>query len=193
VVLKSLFIFAAVIVVSAQTSSTKLDVPGNFTRVMRLASPDGSHVLYGVPFRESVNEGPQLWIENMRTHRRHMLLSIPDTLSAAWASDGSAFYVQDHVASDETFSFIYDTDTLRRLDLAASILASDPAARRFADGHAHFDVDGWQGAGQVIVHFYGHTDEPPVSSFDFRYQVSRAGDVVKLSQRVCVFGQTGCR
>ena len=181
--LKSLLIFAAVMVVWAQTPSAELNLPGRLTRVMSLASPDGSHILYGVFSR--VSDGTQLWIENTRTHRRRMLLMIPDTLFAAWSPDGSAFYVRDHVASDETFSYIYDTDTLRRLDLAARILAFDPAARRFADGHAYFDVDGWQGAGEVTVHFHGHTDEPPpVSCFDFRYKVSRAGTVAKVSERV---------
>jgi hypothetical protein len=184
-VLKSLLIFAAVIVVSAQAPPAELNLFGNFTRVMRLASPDGSHILYGVPYGQGMNDEPELWIENTRTQRRRKLLNIPDTLSAVWSSDGSAFYVQDHVASDETFSYIYDTDTLRRLDLAARIQASDPAARRFAHGHAYFDVDGWQGAGEVTVHFHGHTDEtPPISCFDFRYKVSRAGTVVKVSERV---------
>jgi hypothetical protein len=182
---KFLVIFAVVIVVGAQAPPAELNLPGNFTRVIHLASPDGSHILYGVPYSQGMNDGPELWIENTRTQRRQKLLNIPDTLSAGWSSDGSAFYVQDHVASDETFSYIYDTDTLRRLDLAARIQASDLAARRFAGGHTYFDVEGWQGTGEVTVHFHGHTDEPPpISCFDFRYKVSRAGTVAKVSERV---------
>jgi hypothetical protein len=184
-VLRFLVVFAVVIVVGAQAPSAELNLPGIFTRVMRLASPDGSHILYGVPYSRGMNDEPELWIENTRTQRRQKLLNIPDTLSAVWSSDGSAFYVRDHVASDQTFSYIYDTDTLRRLDLAARIQASDPAARRFAHGHAYFDADGWHGTGEVTVHFHGHTDEPPpVSCFDFRYRVSRAGAVAKVSERV---------
>ena len=86
-------------------------------------------------------------------------------------------------ASDSTRAYIYDANTLQRWDLAGRILAADPAARRFADGHAYFDPERWENAQQVIVRFHGHTDQAPVVYFEFRYRVSRAGAVVKLSQR----------
>src|SRR5580704_11856543 len=57
----------------------------------RLASPDGAHILYGAPYQSGINDGPQLWIEDTRTHHRRMLLSIGGTLTARWSFDGSAF------------------------------------------------------------------------------------------------------
>ena len=36
----------------------------------------------------------------------------------------------------------------------------------------------------VIVHFYGHTDEPPVVCFDLRYHVKLSGTTTKLEQHV---------
>ena len=45
------------------------------------------------------NEGPQLWLEDARTHRRQKLLDISDAVSAGWSSDGTEFYVQDHSSS----------------------------------------------------------------------------------------------
>src|ERR1700730_9093396 len=56
--------------------------------VRRLGSPDGSRILYGVPYQNGVNDGPQLWIEDTRTHQRKILLSVGGTLSAVWSSDG---------------------------------------------------------------------------------------------------------
>ena len=50
---------------------------------VRLASPDGSRVLFTVPYQEGVNDEAQLWIENRRTHQRRMLLGIQSTVSAS--------------------------------------------------------------------------------------------------------------
>jgi len=52
--------------------------------VTRLASPDGSLILYGVPFQKGLNEGPQLWLEDARTGQRQKLLDISDGVAAGW-------------------------------------------------------------------------------------------------------------
>jgi hypothetical protein len=166
---------------------SELNLP--YGPVTRLASPDGSRILYGVPYQNRVNEGPQLWVEDTRAHQRKLLLSIGGTLSAVWSADGSAFFVEDHWASDSARAYIYDANTLQRLDLADPILAADPGAERFARGHAYFDLERWDTLQLVIVHFHGHTDQPPVACFDFRYRVSRAGSVEKLSERVFLIDQ----
>jgi len=155
---------------------------GPFTR---LSSPNGSHILYGVPYQSGTNDGPQLWIEDTRTHQRKMLLSVGSTLSAAWSPDGTSFFVEDHWASDRARAYIYDVDTLQRLDLGGRILTVDQSARRFADGHAYFDFERWDDEQQMSVRFHGHTDQPPVVCFDFQYRVNQgSGAVVKLSQHV---------
>ncbi len=158
----------------------ELYIPGG--QVKRLASPDGSKILYGVPYQKGSNSGPQLWIEDTRTHRRTKLFDVGGTLSAVWSGDSSAFYVNDHWASDRERAYIYNATTLKRLDIAARILAEDPASRIFANGHTYFAIERWEGAHDVAVRFSGHTDEPPVTSFDIRYRVSMAGVVKKLSQ-----------
>lgn len=166
----------------AQERTAELTLP--YGPTPRLASPDGSRVLYGIPYRIGVNDGTQLWIEDTRTRQRRMLIQIEDTLSAAWSPDGKAFSVNDHTASDTTRAYIYDADTLGRLNVADSILKADRDAEPYAQGHAYFDIERWDGPQWVLVHFHGHTDQPPVVCFDFRYRVSRTGTVEKLSQRV---------
>jgi hypothetical protein len=161
--------------------------------VTRLPSPDGRRILYGVPYRKDVNQGPELWIEDTRTGRRRMLVGVGGTLSAQWSADGSAFFVNDHWASDSARSYIYDANTLERLDVGSTILAADRAAEPFIQGHAYFEIEHWDGPAQAIVRFHGHTDAPPVLCFSLRYRLSRGGTVKKLSQRVAPVDQAVCR
>ena len=119
-----------------------LDLP--FGPITRLASPDGSLILYGVPFQKGVNEGPQLWLEDGRTHQRQKLLDISDGVSAGWSPDGMKFYLQDHSSSSSTESYIYDARSLKRVDLGALIRKSDSSISRFASGHAYFDMERWE-------------------------------------------------
>jgi hypothetical protein len=152
--------------------------------VKRLASPDGSEILYGVAYQKGRNDGPRLWIENRRTHRRVKLFEIGSTLCAAWSPDGSAFYVNDHWASDRERAYIYDAATLKRTDMAALIQAADPRSRRFTAGHAYYEIERWVGSQHVAARFSGHTDVPPVTMFEFRYAVSRDGAVEKAGERI---------
>jgi hypothetical protein len=168
-----------------------LDLP--FGPLTRLASPDGSLILYGVPFQKGVNKGPQLWLEDARTDQRQKLLDISDGVSAGWSPDGTKFYVQDHSSSSSTESYIYDARSLKRVDLGALIRKSDSSISRFASGHAYFDMERWESPEAVIVHFYGHTDEPPVVCFDLRYRVKFSGTTTKLEQHVFPPDSKGCR
>jgi len=171
-------IFACLALAAVLANARVLDLP--WGTLKRLPSPDGTFVLYG---KTGVNN-PQLWIEDTRTHRRTKLFDIASTLTAGWSADSAAFYVNDHSASDRERAYIYDAATLRRLEIADRILASDPESRRFAAGHTYFAIEGWEGMHDVNVRFTGHTDEPPVTFFGFRYRVSREGAVKKLSRCV---------
>lgn len=159
----------------------------------RLPSPDGLHILYGVPYRPGHNQGPQLWIEDSHTHRRTMLLDVSSTLSAAWFSDSTAFLVEDHRASDSTRTYIYPIRTLQPHDVASDILAADPPIRRFAAGHSYFSVDDWKGTQPLQIHLYGHTDQSPVECFDLRFHVNRNGTVQKRSERVWPVAKSACQ
>ena len=179
-----LTIIAALAAAQENRTTTLPELHLPYGPVTRLASPDGSRILYGVPYQSGINDGPQRWIEDRRTHRRNILLRIGGTLSAVWSPDGSAFSVQNHFASDSSRIYIYDANALRRLDAAGRIQVVDPGMQRFASGHAYFELERWESAQNVIVRLHGHTDQPPVVCFDLRYRVSRTGAVAKLSQRV---------
>lgn len=169
---------ALVALVAMVASAQEIDLP--WGPVKRVASPDGALMLYA----NSTLKNPQLWIEDVHTHRRTKLFDIGGTLNAAWSPDGRAFYVNDHWASDREASFIYDAVALQRLDIAACIQTADPRARGFASGHTYYHIERWIGTQHVAVRFSGHTDTPPVRLFELRYAVSRAGAVEKVGERI---------
>jgi len=172
---------ALVCLATVLANAQELNLPGG--PVTRLASPDSSKILYG---------GAQLWIQDVRTQRRTKLLDIGSTLSAAWSEDGSAFYVNDRRASDSERAYIFDAATLKRVDLAARILAEDPVSRRFANDHAYFELTSWDGPQNAAVSFFGHTSGP-VTCFTFRYRISGAGVVTKVSQHTSRATTEFCR
>jgi hypothetical protein len=57
----------------------------------------------------------------------------------------------------------------------------------------YFDMERWENPELVIVHFYRHTDEPPVVCFDLRYRVKFSGTTTKLERRVFPPESKGCR
>jgi hypothetical protein len=170
--------------------SNTLEVP--FGKPDRLSSPDGRYVLFGRQYDKTTNTGPELWIEDTGSSRRVRLLELGGTASAAWSPDGSWFYVNDRLASDSTRSYLFEASTLRRIDIGRAILDSDREAARFANGHAYFEVDHWEGLQNVLVRFHGHTDEPPVVCFDLRYNIGRTGSVKKLAQHIFAATRRGC-
>ena len=159
-----------------------LELP--FGPVTRLPSPNGLYVLYG--------QSSQLWMENTRDHKRKMLLEVNRNVRAGWSPDSAAFFVEDNASSDSTRSFLYEVSSLQRLDIADHILTADPSAQRFAEGHAYFRVERWEGTQHVLINFNGHTDQFPVQCFTMRYRVSRSGTVRKLLQRIRPVTAHGC-
>src|ERR1051326_185640 len=186
------FVFAAFLSAIAvqgalMTASVQQGSPAEVTlpygRVQPLPSPDGAHTLYGEPFQDGKNNGPQLWITDNSTGARQLLLTLGGTMQAFWSPDSKAFAVNDRWASDSENAYIYDTETLKRQNVGEDILAADPESRHFTNAHAYFHVERWDGPAHVIVRFNGHTDEAPVQCFELQYRVSRTGVVEKLSER----------
>lgn len=174
-------VFAGAAIVVAQPPSVILVMP--YGSPSRLVSPDHQWLLYGVPYQPAASHGPELWLENLRTHRRQKVLDIPDTLRAGWFPDSAQFWVEDHTASDRTQTYIYNPATLQSLDIRKAVLSADPSIRPLDDGHRYYNVEK-AGTQTLLINFRGHTDEPPVTCFDAHYRVTRAGAVQRLERRV---------
>jgi hypothetical protein len=105
--------------------------------------------------------------------------SISRFITAQWSPDSSAFFLNDEFASDRTDAYLYDVQTLDRLNVGKKIIAAYPNAKKFSRDHAYFEGERWQDAKHVTVRFRGHTGSPVVC-FDSRYIVTRDGSVKKL-------------
>lgn len=161
--------------------------------VTELPSPGGRFVLFGLPYQPGARQGPELWIRDRRTGERRRLLALSSTAEAAWSPGGSAFFVADRIASSTTPSYIYERGGRTRLDVEALLRKTDPKLEPFSQGHFYVQAVRWQDSRTILVACFGHTDEPPVRCFRFRYLVSRDGKVRKLSQRVEPASSEACR
>jgi hypothetical protein len=180
----------AVVVSSAQRA--EISIPSSdHSGTGRLPSPNGRYVLVGTTVRTDLPTAKcpgcysleaKLWLEDGSSHARTLLLNPGSSASAGWSPDGSAFFVNDREASDQEFAYFYETASLKKMNLDDKILAADPGAKRFLEGHFYFEVKRWLGSGAAEVWLDGHTDAAPVQCFLRRYRVRRSGAVQKLSE-----------
>ncbi|MGA9070601.1 MAG: hypothetical protein WB424_10130 [Terracidiphilus sp.] len=168
-------------------SGGRLELPSE--HLTRLPSPSGRYALVGINKRIDLSQecakcfstSSKLWFEDNTSHARKLLLNVNSTAFAGWSPDGSAFYVEDHLGSNITEAYIFETATLKKVDIADRILAADSEAKHLNSGHAYFNSVRWQDNDNLLVRFNGHTDELPITCFDMEYLVSRSGMVKKLS------------
>jgi hypothetical protein len=166
----------------AGTPPATLEWP--FGRRSELPSPDGRHIVYGVPYRSGLREGPELWLRDRGGSGRKLLLQLGSTARALWFPDSRNFLLVDRESSSSMNSYIYDAEGRIILDIRAALLRQDPELDRVANGHFYVDAQRLLGAHSVRVAAFGHTDEPPVRCFRFIYKVNRSGKIERLSKRI---------
>lgn len=143
---------------AAGQQSSVVPIGPPFGSANQLVSPDGALGLFGI------DQVAQLWLEDIRTRRRRLVLTATvQTLTVAWSPDSAAFIVNDRETSDLEFAYVYDSKTLDRLDLRGRILVTDPKAVRFVPGvktapHSYFHAIRWLDSRQVELQLHGHTD-----------------------------------
>jgi hypothetical protein len=121
-----LVFIAALAVIPAAGQDQTADLKEPYGPANPLVSPDGTHALFGSSGR------PQLWLEDRRTHERRMVFRVTiQTMTLAWSPDSTAFIANDRPTSDLEIAYIYDVNTLGRLDLRSRIVAADPGSMRF--------------------------------------------------------------
>lgn len=185
-----------------QTPTPVVSVPSSDrSGTVRVPSPRGRYVLIGTTVRTDLPTArcpscyslvAKLWLEDSLSHTRKLLLAPGSSASAGWSPDGGAFFIDDREASDEEFAYLYQTASLKKMNLDDEILAADPRAKRFLEGHFYFKVNRWLSNGAVEVSLSGHTDDAPVQCFLLRYRVSQSGTVRKLSQDERPVDRTFC-
>ena len=109
-----------------------------------------------------------------------------------WSPDRTAFYANERLGSDSALAYVYEASPLKRIDVRDVVFKADPAAASAVKGHVYFDIERWEGSQHVLVRLHGHTDQFPVSCFEFRYEISRTGGVTKLWERIFPAMAAGC-
>jgi hypothetical protein len=177
-----------------------------FGQASAMRSPDGRYALWG-DYPHS-----QLWIENTATKSDRLVGAYTvQTISLAWAPDSRRFIVNDRETSSESDAFLFDTETLQRIDLRQQLLArfpevahfllsGQPAARRAQVSHerdvmhSYVDARRWIDARHLELQVHGNfagrfrDDNPderlyPAGCFDLRFLLGLDGSVQELSQR----------
>ncbi len=137
----------------------------------------------------------ELFIENASTHGKRPIAFDGYSGNAVWSPDSTAFFINSHIASDETDSGLHFADPLKRIDVDEAIRHSDPAAVRFFEGHRYFIALRWLDDRIALVRFCGHPDEVPVLQFDFLYRVGSDGSAQRISRRITrpSLGRSDCK
>lgn len=178
---------------AAGQQSSVVPIGPPFGSANQLVSPDGALGLFGI------DQVAQLWLEDIRTRRRRLVLTATvQTLTVAWSPESAAFIVNDRETSDLEFAYVYDSKTLDRLDLRGRILVTDPKAVRFVPGVKTAPIpismqsDGWTlgkwscnstatltVSGEVAMFSPGRVLRPPLS----RHQGWRGAEALRARLR----------
>jgi hypothetical protein len=128
--------------------------------------------------------GVVLFLEDAASHARRPVAFAGYDGEAAWSPSGEAFFVNDHMGSNVTDSWLYFADSLRRVNVREAVRHADRVAARYLDGHAYFRSRQWMDGHTAMVQLCGHTDSAPSMQFDLRYSVSLDGRAKRISMRV---------
>jgi hypothetical protein len=128
--------------------------------------------------------GVVLFVEDAATHSRRPVNFEGYDGEAAWSPSGEAFFVNDHLASNATDSWLYFAGSLRRINIRDAVRHADHSAERYFQGHAYFRTRQWMDGRTAIVQLCGHTDTYPSMQFDLRYSINLEGRAKRLSMRV---------
>jgi hypothetical protein len=150
--------------------------------VSRIPSPDGKWTLiFECPHECSERK---LWIVENGAEPRRLAKEYERSLSVSWAPDSRHFFVNDAWGSDGESCSVYETATLKSVDIADVLLSANADVKWFLNaGHSYIQATRWVDADHLIVVLFGHFDDPPLGGFTIRYRVDVNGDVHKLSQK----------
>ena len=185
--------FLILLLLETQADIT-LTAKGSFPacQEVRVISPNGKWALVSTANQEFCSKAEkkgnavferELFLVNESNQWKRVVMEYNSSGDVNWASDSSAFFVNDQVASNEGDAYIFSTASLSKLDLTEAIFRSDSSTAKVKYGHRYVIARKWMDNGAVLVQLCGHTDDAPVVQFDFRYRVNVTGQVQRLTQK----------
>ncbi len=178
---------------AASRSQRELQFPN--CNPVRLVSPDGQWTLIagggpGVCCSARPLSGAaaelvgNIYLRDNRTGRTRLLDRYPGSGSLEWARDSRHFWYSSGVSNTAWLS-VWQVDPFRRIDIDSLVFASHtfPQALLAATGHMYVIPLRWLGPEALSISVCGHTDQGPVTVFDYRYTVTLAGKVEETQAR----------
>ena len=137
-------------------------------RRSELVSPNGRYVLQNAVRDEDPPYLILLKDKTAQTSRK--VYEYGRDASAVWSPDSRHFAINDYAGSDYTETNIFSVeDASSKIDVQDAIFHSDKLMRERVAlvgwGHDYFGVVRWLDEQRVVVHHWGHNDEPPLGSF----------------------------
>jgi hypothetical protein len=152
-----------------ENSSTSAD--GSFTLQTKGCQPN------------SINCDRKLWLADNRAVRQKLLIEIQRTVRIGWAPSGSAFFLNDDFASNESSAYLYFPAEDRHFDVGALLDQKFPQDRHFEDDSHHY-INGvrWIDTDKILVKRSGHFDRSVAGGNEFSvcYEVSKSGEAKRL-------------
>lgn len=128
-----------------------------------LTSSDGRWVLQDV----NRNQGPKhsIFLKDRTGRKTRKICDYERSVGLVWSPDSRRFAMNDYAGSNYTEVGIYSVDeSAPKIDLQKEILDQDKRLRERVKlvgfGHDYFGVARWLDAQRVVVHDWGHNDEP---------------------------------
>jgi hypothetical protein len=157
---------------AAQTSARFLGPPAN------LSPPDGRYILLSTD--DLAHHA--VFLKDTRTGRVRKVYQYERSAAVLWSPDSRHFAVDDFEGSNIAEAYIFSTDepTLK-IDLQDHLLRQ--GGLRPSGGHDYFGVSRWLDPSRVVVHYWGHSDDPPASAFCECYVFNLNGAIKKCAQQ----------
>jgi hypothetical protein len=121
-------------------------------------------------------------LKNNATREARKICEYGRHVSVLWSPDSRYFALNDYVGSNIAETFIISVDeTVSRVDLQDRILSKYGAVTH--GGHEYFGVARWLDVRRVVIHDWGHDDEPPSRDFCVCYVYTLGAYVQKCAHQ----------
>lgn len=149
-----------------------------------LASPDKRWVLQDIDRDQEPNHS--IFLKDTTTGKTRKICDYERSASVVWSPDSRHFALNDYAGSNFSETSVLSVDeTVPKIDVQDEILDQDERLRERITlvglGHDYFGVVRWLDAHRVVVHHWGHNDEPPLGDFCACYVYTLGGTVQKCA------------
>jgi hypothetical protein len=169
--------FLLLSVVSFGQTQTGRRFPG---KKPELASPDGRWVLQNVDRDQEPHHS--IFLKDKTTGKTRKICDYGRSASVIWSPDSRHFALNDYAGSNYAEASIITVDETRpTIKLQDVILDKYGAATDW--GHEYFGTVRWLDAQRVVIHDWGHKDEPPLGDSCVCYVYALGGSVRKCAHQ----------